>query len=120
MVVDILLAIVFDCQMSCQNLSCFEMSISQNGIPGIGKGIIIVLLTFVMDLSAYSTLFLAQNKLVFADIGRSIPLLHLHGKASGCTPMPTLFKVMLLRLHTAMADRTAVPMSSLSRIATPA
>lgn len=52
--------------------------------------------------------------MMVVDTGWGIPLLHLYGKAGGCTPMSALLEVVLLLVCQTMADRTAVPMSALS------
>lgn len=58
--------------------------------------------------------------MMVADIGRGVPMLHLYGETGGRTPMSSLLEVMLLCVRAAMADRAAVPMSSLPGVTAPA
>jgi len=51
-----------------------------------------------------------------SDAGGGFPLLHLHGEAAGCPSLPSLFQIMLLCMHSPLADRTTFTMPPLSSI----
>lgn len=47
-------------------------------------------------------------------------MLHLHGEAARRPPLPALLQAVLLRVHSAVADGTALAMPPLSGLAPPA
>lgn len=50
----------------------------------------------------------------FSGTERCVPLLHLHGEIAGGAFVSALLKIVLLRVHIALVERTTAPMSTLS------
>jgi len=48
---------------------------------------------------SHSLIYFSRVLLLSADVGGSVSMFHMHGEAARCEAVSTLFKVVLLHLH---------------------